>query len=132
MIVLDASVLIDLLFDIEPFSGVIERRIRKESPNLFAPHLLDAEVAQVIRGYLLRREVSKNRAILALEDYLDLPIFRFSHTPLLKRAFELRNNVTIYDAIYISLAEGLGIPLLTRDNSLVKLPGVKAEVEIVS
>ena len=131
MIVLDASVVIDLLLDVSPYAKPIAERIATESPELFAPYLLDVEVGQVLRRYVLRGEIPAARALSALEDLIALPVHRYPHAILLKRAFELRDNVTLYDAIYLALAEALGAPLLTRDAALAKAPGIAAKVELV-
>ena len=132
MIVVDASIVVDLLLNLNPYSSLVADRLKNESPNLFAPHLLDAEVAQVLRRFVLRNEIPYDRANLALDDLLALPIIRYPHTPLIKRAFDLRENVTIYDGIYLALAEGIGVPLLTRDQSLAKVQGLNVKVEIIS
>lgn len=131
MIVLDASVVIDLLLNIEPYFEKIYERIKHESPNLFAPYLLDAEITQVLRTFTLKEEITITRANFALEDYKNLPIYRYPHLQLIDRAFELRNNVTIYDALYLSLAESIEVPLLTRDKSLAEVPKLNAKVELI-
>jgi predicted nucleic acid-binding protein len=131
MIVLDASVVVDLLLDLPPYAGRIVTRIREEAPALVAPHLLDAEAGQVVRRYVLRGEVSVADAEAALEDLAALPITRYPHTPLIARAFALRANATVYDALYLVLAEALAAPLLTRDTALATIPGHGAQVEVV-
>ena len=97
-----------------------------------APHLIDAEVGHLLRRHTLVGTLSAARARVALEDFLTLPIERFPYTALLPRAFELRDNATIYDALYLSLAEVLEAPLLTRDRRLARVPGVAARVEVVT
>jgi len=131
VIVLDASVVVDLVLDLPPYAGRIATRIQQEAPALVAPHLLDAEVAQVVRRYVLRGEVSAADAEAALADLAALPITRYPHTPLLLRAFALRANATVYDALYLVLAEALAAPLLTRDTALATIPGHGAQVEVV-
>jgi len=131
VIVLDASVVVDLLLDLPPYAGRIVTRIQQEAPALVAPHILDAEVAQVLRRYVLRGEVSAVDAEAALEDLTALPITRYPHIPLILRAFALRANATIYDALYLVLAEALAAPLLTRDTALGTVPGHGAQVEVV-
>ena len=130
MIVLDASVVIDLLLNIQPQATAISSRIAT-SRQLYAPHLIDAEVGQVLRRYALRGEISSTQAATALRELQAFPLQRYAHTPLLERAFELRDNVTVYDALYIVLAEGLGATLLTRDAALAVIPGHSAAVELV-
>jgi predicted nucleic acid-binding protein len=128
--VIDASSAIDLLLEIEPHAGSIARLIAGEGP-LAAPHLLDAEVGQVLRRLVISRALSAPRARDALDDLAALPIQRFAHGPLLARAFELRQNTTIYDALYLVLAEGLRAPLLTRDRALAAIPGHRAKVIVL-
>ena len=130
MIVLDASVVVDLLLNRTPVSDEVAERIRA-ARSLHAPHLLDAEITQVLRRFVLRGDLAPGRAKTALEDWLRLPISRYPHAPFLRRAFELRENITIYDALYVVLAEGLGAPLLTRDRKLAGVPGVRALVEVI-
>ena len=131
MIVLDASVVVDLILNVDPIAMRIAERIVHETPGLCAPHLLDAEVGQVLRRFCLRGDVTAGRAIHALGDFRALPITRYPHTPLLERSFALRDNATVYDALYLSLAEGLGAPLLTRDSALGTVPGCTARVEVI-
>ncbi len=132
MIVLDASVVVDLLLNVPPWAMRIARRLAKESPAIAAPHLLDAEVGQVLRRFVRSGTVPLADAEAALEDLAGLPITRYSHVPLLSRAFELRNSVTIYDALYLVLTEALGATLLTRDTALAKVHGHAASVEVVT
>jgi predicted nucleic acid-binding protein len=97
-----------------------------------APHLLDAEVGHLIRRHVLRGLASVARATIALEDFLALPIDRYPHTALLPRAFDLRDNATIYDALYLALAETLEATLLTRDQRLGRIPGLAAQVQVLT
>jgi predicted nucleic acid-binding protein len=123
------------LFIVKVLAGeypqVISQRIAGEAPALYAPYLLDAEVGQVLRRWVLRGELSADRALVAIEDFWALPICCYPHKPLLERAFEFRNNTTIYDALYITLAEGLDVPLLTRDQALANTPGTFAKIELI-
>lgn len=128
---LDASAVVDLILDIRPYSEVISQRIIGEARALYAPYLLDAEVGQVLRRWVLREQLSVDRALVAMEGFWALPICRYPHRPLLERAFGLRNNVTIYDALYVVLAEGLDAPLLTRDQALANIPGTFAKIELI-
>lgn len=131
MIVLDASVVIDLLLDTRGAADAIRERVRADAKGLAAPHLLDAEVGQVLRRFVLAGQLLPERAEDALQDLADLPLIRHAHGPLLGRAFELRDNATIYDGLYLALAEGLEAPLLTRDSALASAPGHRARVEVV-
>jgi predicted nucleic acid-binding protein len=131
MIVVDASVVVDLLLELEPHAPRIAERLALE-PEMAAPHLLDAEVGQVLRRYVHAGNLGIARAQAALVDLSDMPIVRYPHVPFLQRAFDLRDNVTFYDALYIVLAEALGAPLLTRDAPLGSIPGHRADVEVVA
>jgi len=130
VIVIDASAVIDLLLNLAPRADTVRQRIIEVAPGISAPHLLDAEVGQVLRHYVLRGDITPHYANAALTDLLDLPITRYPHGPLLSRAFEMRDNVTIYDALYLVLAEGLNATLLTSDAALAKMPGHHARVEL--
>lgn len=129
MIVVDASAVVDLLLqrNAEP----LMTRLLDDGEPLHAPHLLDVEVAQVIRRYWRAGELPSARSSQALSDLLDLPVTRHGHEPLLERVWQLRHNVTAYDAVYLALAEALAAPLVTRDRALMKVPGVTAHVEII-
>lgn len=98
---------------------------------MHAPHLVDIETTQVIRRYAAKREIGGERGLAALEDLIDLPIRRYPHDLLLPRVWELRNNLTAYDAVYVALAELLEAPLLTRDKRLAAAAGHRARVELV-
>ena len=130
MIVLDASAALELLLR-TPAAGVVERRIFSRGQSLHAPHLIDVEVAQVLRRYAASGELDSGRCRDALEDLADLPLTRYPHDLLLPRIWELRENLTAYDAAYVALAEALDAPLLTCDRKLSRASGVRARVELV-
>lgn len=117
MIVLDASAAVELLLGTQR-GAAVEARIFDPAETLHAPELLDVEVAQVLRRYERARLIDAARAEAALRDLADLPLERYAHALLLPRAWELRENLTIYDAVYVALAELLAAPLLTGDASL--------------
>ena len=96
-----------------------------------APHLIDLEVAQVLRRYTLSGDLGRSRAAEALQDFLDLPIERYPHDLFLTRIWQMRHNVTAYDAVYIALAEALDAVLLTTDARLAAASGHDAQVEVV-
>ena len=110
MIVVDASALLEALLRPPP-PPALASRIYDPLETLHAPHLLDVEVTQVIRRYTLSRQISNQRGLEAVDDLLRLPLHRHPHNLLLPRIWQLRNNVTAYDAVYIALAESLGAPL---------------------
>lgn len=130
MIVLDASAVIESLLR-TPAARAVERRLFDPSETLHAPHLLDVEVAQVIRRYAANGELDADRGRSAIADLADLPLRRYPHDFLLARVWDLRNNLTAYDAIYVALAEALDAPLLTRDKRLAASGGHHARIELV-
>jgi predicted nucleic acid-binding protein len=130
VIVVDASALLEALLR-TPERAAAERRMFNSGESLHAPHLLDVEVAHVIRRYAATGELDAERGREALADLADFPLRRYPHDFLLPRIWELRNNLTAYDAVYIALAEALGAPLLTRDRRLATAPGHHALVELV-
>ncbi len=129
MIVLDASAAIDCL--LQTAAGQrIEQRIYSHRESLHAPHLLDLEVGQVLRRLVREGTVSTGRADQAIEDLLDLRITRYPHFVLLPRIWQLRNNLSAYDAAYVALAEKLGARLVTRDSRLASASGHTAPIEL--
>src|SRR4029077_21231106 len=106
-------------------------RLLDPRDSLHAPHLLDLEVAQVLRRYVYRREITASRGQTSLELFAKFPIRRYSHEPLLARIWSLRANLTAYDAAYVALAEGLGATLLTRDAALAAAAGHTADIELI-
>ncbi len=130
MIVVDASALLEALLR-TPAAEVVERRLFDSRETLHAPYLLDVEVAQVVRRYARQGDIDADRGQAVLADLADLPLQRYPHAFLLPRVWELRNNLTAYDAVYVALAEALGAPLLTRDKRLAAAAGHHARVELV-
>ena len=130
MIVLDASIVVELLLQ-TPDAQRIDRRVFAASEPLHAPHLLDVEVAQVLRRYAGRRVLTAARGLAALRILDEFPITRHAHRPLFSRVWSLRANLTAYDATYVALAEVLDATLLTRDPRLATAPGHRAQVEVV-
>jgi predicted nucleic acid-binding protein len=130
VIVVDASAVIEVLLN-TPSGIQIAERFFDPAETLHAPHLLDVEVAQVLRRYTRTGELDTARGLQALEDLVDFPLTRYPHDLFLLRIWELRHNVTAYDAAYIALAEALGAPLLTRDAALASAPGNRARTELI-
>ena len=129
MIVLDASAVVDWL--LQTAAGQrIERRIYSRNQSLHAPHLLDLEVTQVLRRLVREGAVSAQRADEAVQDLLDLRINRYPHSVLLPRIWQLRHNLSAYDAAYVVLAEKLGAVLLTRDGRLGSASGHAVPIEL--
>lgn len=131
MVVLDASFTVAYLAD-HPLDHAVAVHTRLMGEvSLHAPHLLDVEVTNTLRRLVLHRELSVQRAQRVLNDLLELPITRYPHYRLLPRVWELRHNLTAYDALYVSLAEALGMPLLTLDAAIQQAPGHRAHVEVL-
>jgi predicted nucleic acid-binding protein len=130
VIVVDASALLEAILR-TPAAKVVEDRLFAPRPTLRAPHLIDVEVTQVIRRYAANGEIDGERGRLALADLADLPLRRYPHDFLLPRIWDLRNNLTAYDAAYVALAEALDTPLLTRDRRLAAAAGHHAQIELV-
>ncbi len=130
MIVVDASALLEALLR-TPSAKAVEDRMFAPRQTMHAPHLLDVEVAQVIRRYAANGEIDSPRGRSALADLADFPLQRYPHDVLLPRIWELRNALTAYDAAYVALAEALDAPLLTRDRRLAAASGHRAQLELV-
>ena len=129
MMVVDASALLELLLN-TPSASPIAARVLDPRETLHAPHLLDVEIAQVLRRYVRARQLDAARAAEALEDLADLPLARYPHEVLLRRIWALRDNLTAYDAAYFALAEALGATLVTCDSALASVPGSKVTVDL--
>lgn len=129
MIVVDASALLELLLR-TPAAKDVEDRLFTPHQTLHVPHLLDVEIAQVIRRYAAKGDIDGERGRAALADLADLPVRRYPHDFLLPRIWDLRTNLTAYDATYVALAEALDAPLLTRDRRLATT-GHRAQIELV-
>jgi predicted nucleic acid-binding protein len=130
VIVLDASVLVNVLAD-DTVDG--ERaRAAIAGQDLVAPELIDVEVASVLRRHWLAKSLSARRFAAALDDLADLPLDRYPALPLLARVYELRANVSAYDAVYVALAEHLGCDLLTADRRLAAAPGTRCTITVIN
>lgn len=129
-IVLDASVVVELLLNSNAGKSAMAHLVAAEA-ELHAPELLDIEVLHVLRRLVGRRAMSEPRAEEALVLLNALPLTRHRHGALKSRCWQLRANLTAYDATYVALAEGLGATLLTRDARLARTPGTAAPVDVV-
>lgn len=130
MIVVDASAVLEVLLQ-TPAAKSVAARLFEARQTLHAPHLLDVEIAQVVRRYAVNGAIREARGRAALADFTDLPVRRYPHDFLLPRVWELRDNLTAYDAVYVALAEVLDAPLLTRDQRLADAAGHRARIELV-
>lgn len=97
---------------------------------MHVPHLIDVEVLHVLRRLVIAKELSLDRATDARTDFVDFPLVRYPHEVLTDRAWELGNNLTAYDAMFVALAEALDIPLVTCDAKLAASPGHDADIEL--
>ncbi len=129
MIVLDASAAVDWLLQ-TAVGQRIEARIYLRGESLHAPHLLDLEVAQVLRRLVRELTVTAQRADQAIEDLLSLRVTRYPHFVFLPDIWRLRHNFSAYDAAYFELAEKLGATLITRDARLASASGRGVNVEL--
>jgi predicted nucleic acid-binding protein len=100
-------------------------------PNLHIPHLASIETASVIRGWVRGGRLDESAAVQALDHLSDLAAERHDHEPFLRRVWELRHNLTAYDALYVALAEALDAPLITCDARLAQTPLTSITIEVV-
>lgn len=128
MIVVDASVLAVALADDGPDGDRARSRLRDH--ELTAPELIDLEVTSVLRGRARVGALDERRATLALHDLAELPLRRAPHRPLVQRCWELRDNLTPYDAAYVALAELLDVTLVTGDRAITKARGPRCRLEL--
>ncbi|MDQ3432535.1 MAG: type II toxin-antitoxin system VapC family toxin [Actinomycetota bacterium] len=128
MIVVDSSAVVDAL---SALGGTDELRAHLAGQDLHAPSLVDFEVVAALRGLTLGGHLSATRAEDLLTDFDDLPLQRWPSADVLRRrAFQLRDNVSGYDAAYVALAEALHCPLVTRDGRLTRSTGHSAQIEV--
>jgi predicted nucleic acid-binding protein len=130
VIVLDASAAIELLLR-TPTGNRVERLIFSTGESLHAPHLIDLEVAQVLRRYTIADRIRSARGTEALQDLADMSLIRHHHTSFLPRVWQLRENLTAYDAVYVALAELLEARLLTCDGRMTRAGNHRARIELI-
>ena len=130
MIVADASAVLEVLLRSDR-GRAAEARLFRPGESIHAPALIDVEVAQVLRRYVARGQLAAARARASVAIAAVFPMQRYTHEPLLQRMWELRENLTAYDAAYVALAEALRAPLLTCDARLANAPGTRASIELL-
>lgn len=130
MIVVDASALIEVLLN-TPDAPRVADRIFAPDESLHVPHVIDLEVAQVLRRFVRTKNIPAQRGREALDDFARMPLARYPHDLMLPRIWELRDNLSAYDAAYVVLAEILSAPLVTRDVKLSSVRGHGARIEVV-
>jgi predicted nucleic acid-binding protein len=131
VIVVDASVMANVVGDDGPVGRMARSRVATAA-HLAAPDLVDVETVAVLRKRWRVGDLTGRRFKAAVDDLLALPVDRFPTGPLMVRAYDLRANVTPYDAAYIALAESLGCTLLTADARLSRAPGIRCQVDLLS
>jgi predicted nucleic acid-binding protein len=130
LIVIDASVLANVIAD-DAGDGQKARDAIREAGGLSASELVDVETVAVLRKRWLAGTLSDGRFAAAVDDLMDLDVDRYPALPLLRRAYELRANVSAYDATYVALAEGLACALVTADARLTNAPGPTCEIRLL-
>jgi predicted nucleic acid-binding protein len=130
MMVVDASAVAEVVLG---FSGsaALSSRLFEPGQTLHAPHLLDVEVAHVIRRYAFIGDIDDDRGRRAIDNLVDFPIRRYPHDALLPRVWDLRGHISASDAVYVALAEALEAPLLTRDGRLAEAVQRFTRVQLV-
>jgi predicted nucleic acid-binding protein len=131
VIVLDASAVVEWLLRLPRADAVEARMASPDATSMHVPHLLAVEVAQVVRRFVTAGGLSATRGEEALADLADLDAYRHPHEPLLPIMWEVRANLTAYDAVYVALARALDAPLVTLDRRLADAPGHGALVDLV-
>lgn len=132
MVVVDASVVVDLLLGKGSQAGDELSLNLANGITICAPHLLDTEVGQVLRRYVLNGVIPASYAQMLIDELSLLPITRYPTLGLVSRALEMLHNVTVYDGTYLALAEVLGCTFLTGDGRLKEIPGCTAVVRVLS
>lgn len=130
MVVVDASAVLEALAAQRPAAGLMARLSEQEV--LHAPHLIDVELLHGLRRMLQRGQAVAATVPEVRRDLADLAIVRHAHLPHADRVWELRDNLTAYDATYVALAEALRLPLVTCDAGIAGAPGHQATIELFS
>jgi predicted nucleic acid-binding protein len=128
LIVLDASAAVTMYLNLGPTAGNIRLRISLPGESL---HLFDVEVLHVLRRHSFTGgPLTADRERLVLDRFKSTRLSRYAHATFLERIWELKDNLSAYDAAYVALAEALSAPLVTTDARLARAPGIRAEVEV--
>lgn len=128
MIVVDTSALIDAVLA-RPIKPRLLARLSDDG-DLHAPHLIDAEVLHALRRLALTGAVTEDRLADARTDIADVTLTRYPLGPLADRVWQLRHQLTAYDATFIALAEALEVPLVTCDRRLARAGEHRARIEV--
>jgi predicted nucleic acid-binding protein len=130
LIVVDASVVANALSD-DNRAGSIARSVLRREAKIAAPTLIDVETVSVLRKRWIAGDLTLYRFRTAINYLLELRVARYSALPFLPRTYELRGNVTPYDALYVALAESLDCTLVTSDRRLALAPGPTCEIRVI-
>jgi predicted nucleic acid-binding protein len=130
VVVVDASVVAPALTHEDELGDRLRERLQRE--RLAAPALIDLEVASIWRGHWRAGRLPGRRAEVAIADLASMPLERAPHGPLMPRIWELRDNLSAYDAAYVALAEAMDTVLLTGDARIARAPGIQCEVELLT
>ena len=126
MLVVDTSAVLAALAERTPDPGLVQRLA--DDGDLHAPHLIDIEILQALRGLVRSGKLSADRAEDVRTDVAALAITRYGHEPLADRVWALRENLSAYDAAFVALSEALGVPLITCDARLAAAPGIVVDL----
>ena len=127
--VLDASGAVEFVLNTAAGKR-LAARLADEFAVVHVPHLIDLEIAQVLRRYVRDGTLTEPMAMTALDRWRELDAERYAHEPFLDRIWHLRDNLTAYDAVYVALAEALSMVLVTGDRKLAGAPGLHAVIEL--
>lgn len=130
MIVIDASGAVELVLNTAAGKR-LSQRLGDETEIVHVPHLIDLEIAQVLRRYVLRGAIDELWGRRALGRWRQMDVERHPHEPFLQRIWQLRDNVSAYDAVYVALAETLSTRLISGDAKLAAVPGLEGRVELI-
>lgn len=128
MLVVDTSAILDAIAAYEAAPGLVARL--SNDGDLHAPHLIDIEFLHALRGMMMRDEITAERTTDARTDFAETALIRYPHEPLSDRIWELRHNLSAYDAAFVALAETLEAPLVTCDARLASAGGHGAQIEL--
>lgn len=128
--VLDASAYVHAYTGSTPAAGRLRARIGGDDAH--APHLIVAEVGSVARRMTASGAIKPDRGLALVEQVSTTTSRLYSHAPLARLAWSLRHNLSFYDALYVSLAATLGLPLVTVDARLAHAPRLPCAVEVIS
>ncbi len=126
MLIVDTSAVLAALAERPPDRALVQRL--SDDGDLHAPHLIDVEILQALRGLVRGGKLSADRAEDIRTDVSDLAITRYGHEPLADRVWALRDSLTAYDAVFVALSEALDVPLITCDARLAAAPGILVEL----